>query len=254
MLYRGYYYDEETSYYYLQSRYYAPKWCRFINSDLPTIVKSCKNEQIGLNLFVYCNNDPSEKTDPTGLDSQYSLSLTDFKSDWAGRKILWHFLFGKGKKLTINNKRKWKKYMNKGKMCSCSRCNFSDEQTLKDYIIEIVKNDVPKNLKVGKKHKGKLKRQASLENGESIKGYNYLHGTNATVGGLELNYSVERKKNKDVYIIECVWHDIMDPNYSYDSDSYKAALANKLKFIKPKSYEISIKWEIKYKDKKRGRN
>ena len=31
--YRGYYYDGETGYYYLQSRYYNPDICRFINAD-----------------------------------------------------------------------------------------------------------------------------------------------------------------------------------------------------------------------------
>ena len=36
--YRGYYYDTETGYYYLQSRYYDPSICRFMNSDVPEIV------------------------------------------------------------------------------------------------------------------------------------------------------------------------------------------------------------------------
>lgn len=31
--YRGYYYDAETGYYYLQSRYYNPEWGRFISAD-----------------------------------------------------------------------------------------------------------------------------------------------------------------------------------------------------------------------------
>ena len=31
--YRGYYYDRETRLYYLQSRYYDPAICRFINAD-----------------------------------------------------------------------------------------------------------------------------------------------------------------------------------------------------------------------------
>ena len=33
--YRGYYYDTETGYYYLQSRYYDLSICKFINADLP---------------------------------------------------------------------------------------------------------------------------------------------------------------------------------------------------------------------------
>ena len=31
--YRGYYYDTETGFYYLQSRYYDPEHRRFINAD-----------------------------------------------------------------------------------------------------------------------------------------------------------------------------------------------------------------------------
>ncbi|WP_242865320.1 RHS repeat-associated core domain-containing protein [Clostridium sp. ATCC 25772] len=31
--YRGYRYDTETGYYYLQSRYYNPEWGRFLNVD-----------------------------------------------------------------------------------------------------------------------------------------------------------------------------------------------------------------------------
>lgn len=31
--YRSYYYDTETSLYYLQSRYYNPEWLRFVNAD-----------------------------------------------------------------------------------------------------------------------------------------------------------------------------------------------------------------------------
>ena len=36
--YRGYYYDTETGLYYLQSRYYDPAICRFINADDTNII------------------------------------------------------------------------------------------------------------------------------------------------------------------------------------------------------------------------
>ena len=32
--YRGYYYDVETGYYFLQTRYYNPEWHRFLNADV----------------------------------------------------------------------------------------------------------------------------------------------------------------------------------------------------------------------------
>lgn len=64
--YRGYYYDTETGYYYLQSRYYDPSICRFINSDIPEIAGMSKGISAGTNLFAYCNNKPINLSDPTG--------------------------------------------------------------------------------------------------------------------------------------------------------------------------------------------
>ena len=59
--YRGYYYDAETGFYYLQSRYYDPAICRFINAD-----GLFTDGFVGSNLFAYCVNDPVNTVDPTG--------------------------------------------------------------------------------------------------------------------------------------------------------------------------------------------
>ena len=64
--YRGYYYDNETGYYYLQSRYYDSNICRFINADIPEIAKISKSISSGLNIFAYCNNNPINNSDPNG--------------------------------------------------------------------------------------------------------------------------------------------------------------------------------------------
>ena len=37
--YRGYYYDEETGFYYLNSRYYDPITKRFISADSPDLAQ-----------------------------------------------------------------------------------------------------------------------------------------------------------------------------------------------------------------------
>ena len=47
--YRGYYYDTETGFYYLQTRYYDPTICRFINADnyeLVATLASSKEQEI----------------------------------------------------------------------------------------------------------------------------------------------------------------------------------------------------------------
>ena len=61
--YRGYYYDGETGYYYLQSRYYNPDICRFINADEPEILLLSLEKS---NLYIYGNNNPIVTNDPTG--------------------------------------------------------------------------------------------------------------------------------------------------------------------------------------------
>ena len=50
--YRGYYYDAETGFYYLQTRYYDPEICRFINAD--GVISGTGESVKGYNLFVYC--------------------------------------------------------------------------------------------------------------------------------------------------------------------------------------------------------
>ena len=65
--YRGYYYDSETGFYYLQSRYYDPEICRFINADS---YASTGQGFIGFNMFAYCNNNPVNFIDPFGHDAE----------------------------------------------------------------------------------------------------------------------------------------------------------------------------------------
>ena len=61
--YRGYVYDQETGFYYLQSRYYDPVLSRFVNADSYV---STGDGIIGHNMFAYCNNSPVNALDPTG--------------------------------------------------------------------------------------------------------------------------------------------------------------------------------------------
>ena len=62
--YRGYYYDNETGFYFLQSRYYDPETGRFLNAD--SVISGMLESVHGYNLFAYCDNNPINKSDSTG--------------------------------------------------------------------------------------------------------------------------------------------------------------------------------------------
>ena len=70
--YRGYYYDTESGFYYLNSRYYDPEIGRFINADgyLSTGVGIT-----GTNMFAYCNNNPVLFEDSNGNRPIASMSV-----------------------------------------------------------------------------------------------------------------------------------------------------------------------------------
>ena len=70
--YRGYYFDTETSLYYLQSRYYDPAVGRFINADG---YATTGQGILGNNAFVYCHNSPTSLYDPTGEIAVTTLIL-----------------------------------------------------------------------------------------------------------------------------------------------------------------------------------
>jgi len=62
--YRGYYYDSDTGYYYLQTRYYDAEVGRFLNAD---DVKYLNHKIIhGCNLYTYCLNNPVMMFDSYG--------------------------------------------------------------------------------------------------------------------------------------------------------------------------------------------
>ena len=84
--YRGYYYDTETSLYYLQSRYYDPEVGRLINADAFTSTDI--SGALSANMFAYCENNPVMRHDPNGEWAQILVGaaigvLEQFVSDVA---------------------------------------------------------------------------------------------------------------------------------------------------------------------------
>ena len=77
--YRGYYYDDETGLYYLQSRYYDPEVGRFINADDVDYL-GATGTQLSYNAFAYCENEPVNNSDANGFwgaDIHYGRKYTN---------------------------------------------------------------------------------------------------------------------------------------------------------------------------------
>ena len=76
--YRGYVYDEDTTMYYLQTRYYDPQTGRFINAD-DTAYIGATGTVLSANIFTYCENNPIMKKDingkVTGVDDVFMLAV-----------------------------------------------------------------------------------------------------------------------------------------------------------------------------------
>ena len=68
--YRSYVYDRETGFYYLQSRYYDPTTCRFVNGDDPAYMGIGSINSY--NLYSYCSNNPISFCDTSGTTYTYS--------------------------------------------------------------------------------------------------------------------------------------------------------------------------------------
>ncbi len=64
--YRGYVYDMDTGWYYLQSWYYDAETGRFLNADEPTMLLMNQGNLLQYNLFAYCGNNPVMYSDSTG--------------------------------------------------------------------------------------------------------------------------------------------------------------------------------------------
>jgi RHS repeat-associated protein len=115
-----------------------------------------------------------------------------------------------------------------------------DNALLTSQIMKQLKVDAIERSSSGKIH---LRIHGEIENGYST-GYEMLHGTNSTLGGLTIAGSVDYFKDKAVYHVHMTWHDIIDPNKTYAEDIKLANLLNV--FYNPKDYNVHISWDDTY--------
>ncbi len=105
--YRGYYYDEETELYYLQSRYYDPTVARFVSSDVIENVVVV-NDASGVNLYSYCQNNAVNDFDGNRAISWNKILSVFNKLGEKAKNILEQLIDGANWLLGVKDNLRWK--------------------------------------------------------------------------------------------------------------------------------------------------
>ncbi len=169
-----------------------------------------------------------------------------FQSDWAGRAILARWLAGDGD-WRIEHDQAWTQYM---------RANEQLRHKLEQHARYVIANaaalgDEEGVIPVNEQF------HVDIENGEGIVGYQYLHGSNATVGDFQISgwarlVPTAAPPGSDPnetgaarrvhWHFEYQWNDMIDPNAQYGTDSFKSAVGYFISVGSAQDYQITIIW------------
>ena len=151
-----------------------------------------------------------------------------FQSDEAGRYILLRYLTGRGEEFSISNDF-WTDYME------------ANESLLLN--VQYILFPLAEGMTIGEERDIDITCSMVIENGESICGYQYLHGTDMTVGGFHIVGTISCLNSGDIqYDMTYTWNDIIDPNPLYVTDIIKNAIAERFFRQTMGAYIIRITW------------
>ncbi|MFE3545614.1 hypothetical protein ACFXK0_21840 [Nocardia sp. NPDC059177] len=173
---------------------------------------------------------------PQNIDGR---EIWDTTSDPQGRAILQRYLTGGGD-WYINSDPEWSEYMMSNQLLRSQLeepVTTAAQAALQGYLANGNPSQAgtPQSL------------HAEIENGEAIIGYQYLHGTDSTVGDFTfLPNSTVKPRGDGTYEVTMhnsyTWNDIIDPNPQYGSDQTKSAIAEAITLGTADPYNIHINW------------
>ena len=151
-----------------------------------------------------------------------------FQSDEAGRYILLRYLTGRGEEFSISNDF-WTEYME------------ANESLLLN--VQNILFPLAEGMTIGEERDIDITCPMVIDNGESICGYQYLHGTDMTVGGFHIVGTITCLNSGDIqYDMTYTWNDLIDPNPLYITDIIKNAIAERFFRQTMGAYIIRITW------------
>ncbi|MEV0319754.1 hypothetical protein ACIBKX_16645 [Streptomyces sp. NPDC050658] len=185
---------------------------------------------------------------PEGGTSRSRVTGGDLEADWAGLAILRRYLGGEGD-WHIRDVPEWSRYMRRSALLRSQL-----RPRIVGFARTLAASGREEPVPVG------LVFHAEVENGEGIIGYQYLHGTNKTVGdftvdgtaeawheyGLSSYPDREESVQPGVWVrmrLRYRWNDIIDPNPKYGTDTVKSIAAEIITLGEASAYDISISWE-----------
>ncbi|MGW4632643.1 hypothetical protein [Nocardia sp. NPDC004415] len=173
---------------------------------------------------------------PQNIDGR---EIWDTTSDPQGRAILQRYLTGGGD-WYINSDPEWSEYMKNNQLLRSQLdepVTTAAQAALQGYLANGNPSQAgtPQSL------------HAEIENGEAIIGYQYLHGTDSTVGDFTfVPNSTVKPLGDGTYEVTMynsyTWNDIIDPNPQYGSDQTKSAIAEAITLGTADPYNIHINW------------
>jgi RHS repeat-associated protein len=162
-------------------------------------------------------------------------------SDWAGRAILGRYLRGGGDWIIADDPH-WSAYMMRNDRLQVQLMDRAIEQALAAFFEYVISGIADRGFAII--------FHAVMENGESVVGYQYLHGTNMDVGGFQFKgattITVRSNGTYEVTVVgSYTWNDIIDPNPQYSTDVWKSRVAEVATFGRAEAYNIHITWGSK---------
>ena len=226
------YQDAETGLYYYSHHYYGTGTGRWLSRD-PI------EEEGGVNLYAFLNNDALNFTDALGLRGLLRNPLTDLRHDDQGLALLGGWLYGKGADQIIKTEdSQWHTYM--------TAKNEDTAQFRLDVKMRLqkVERDTEK-LSLGTATTVDETMRGEFLNGEDMIGYHYLHTSNPVVGDFHIKGTATKTKCGVDMDLEYIWNDIIGPNKNYGSDTFKARIGRGLSFGNAENYRLEIHFEEK---------
>ncbi|MFW6016718.1 MAG: RHS repeat domain-containing protein, partial [bacterium] len=202
-------YYNEIGLTYIRARFYDPAVGRFITKD-PV--------RDGFNWYSYCNGNPVGFVDNNGLKPIETI-IDNFKLDWAGIKLLNHYLHKSPQSMIIKNDPQWSKYM-------------MDSDNIKNYVLKKLKNinkywgdnQITSKISILYDPQKNNKKNLQINNtgsGNGATGYDFLCG----VEDFYMSGTAIKKGNRIHYNLQFNWVDTIDTKEDNFHDNKKNRVA-----------------------------